>query len=252
MTLQSSAHVSVGLADEPPVSPPSEEKPPVHAIPMPAAVGPLRPPLEAELVQAGKLSMGQLAQAHRDRLETGKQILDIIVERGWVSAREVAVLRAENGVEAPAEQPSTSEPEPATEPEPELAPAAVTTSPPAPTEAAPVATEPEPELAPAAVTISPPAPTEPGPAAAEPVSTPTPTAAAPAAAEKRFIIAIRLISGELIEAGETDDEDKAAALGHAVIADVAEAGGDEWPFFAGRYIRPEAIVSIDLLPAEPA
>jgi len=226
MTLQSSAHVSVGLADEPPVSPPSEEKPPVHAIPMPAAVGPLRPPLEAELVQAGKLSMGQLAQAHRDRLETGKQILDIIVERGWVSAREVAVLRAENGVEAPAEQPSTSEPEPATEPEPELAPAAVTISPPAPTEAAPVATE--------------------------PVSTPTPTAAAPAAAEKRFIIAIRLISGELIEAGETDDEDKAAALGHAVIADVAEAGGDEWPFFAGRYIRPEAIVSIDLLPAEPA
>jgi hypothetical protein len=71
----------------------------------------------------------------------------------------------------------------------------------------------------------------------------------PAAAEKRFIVAIRLISGELIEAGETDDEDKAAALGHAVIADVAEAGGDEWPFFAGRYIRPEAIVSIDLLPA---
>ena len=210
MTLQSSAHVSVGLADEPPVSPPSEEKPPVHAIPMPAAVGPLRPPLEAELVQAGKLSMGQLAQAHRDRLETGKQILDIIVERGWVSAREVAVLRAENGVEAPAEQPSTSEPEPATEPEPELAPAAVTISPPAPTEAA------------------------------------------PAPAEKRFVIAIRLISGELIEAGETDDEDKAAALGHAVIADVAEAGGDEWPFFAGRYIRPEAIVSIDLLPAEPA
>jgi len=226
MTLQSSAHVSVGLADEPPVSPPSEEKPPVHAIPMPAAVGPLRPPLEAELVQAGKLSMGQLAQAHRDRLETGKQILDIIVERGRVSAHEVAVLRAENGVEAPAEQPSTSEPEPATEPEPELAPAAVTISPPAPTEVAPVATE--------------------------PVSTPTPTAAAPAAAEKRFIIAIRLISGELIEAGETDDEDKAAALGHAVIADVAEAGGDEWPFFAGRYIRPEAIVSIDLLPAEPA
>lgn len=221
----------------------------MHAIPMPAAVGPLRPPLEAELVQAGKLSMGQLAQAHRDRLETGKQILDIIVERGWVSAHEVAVLRAENGVESPAEQANTSEPEPATEPEPELEPAAVTISPPAPTEAAPVATEPEPKLAPAVVTISPSAPTEPAPpVAVEAVSTPAPTEPAPAATEKRFIVAIRLISGELIEAGETDDEDKAAALGHAVIADVAEAGGDEWPFFAGRYIRPEAIVSIDLLP----
>ena len=38
----------------------------------------MRPPPEADFVQAGKLSMGQLAQAHRDRLETGRQVLDII------------------------------------------------------------------------------------------------------------------------------------------------------------------------------
>src|SRR5256885_16339842 len=67
----------------------------------PEGPAPLRPPPEAELVEAGRLSMGQLAQAHRDRLETGKQVLDIIVERGWVSAEEVASLRAPHGIEAP-------------------------------------------------------------------------------------------------------------------------------------------------------
>ena len=61
----------------------------------PEGPAPLRPPPEAELVEAGRLSMGQLAQAHRDRLETGKQVLDIIVERGWVSAQEVAEIKAE-------------------------------------------------------------------------------------------------------------------------------------------------------------
>src|SRR3954452_24411148 len=69
---------------------------------------PLRPPPEADFVQAGKLSMGQLAQAHRDRLETGKQVLDIIVERGWVTAEEVAELRAAHGIEAPAEPVQTA------------------------------------------------------------------------------------------------------------------------------------------------
>src|SRR6476659_4006976 len=69
---------------------------------------PLRPPPEGELVEAGKLTMGQLAQAHRDRPETGKQVLDIIVERGWVAASEVAELREAYGIAAP--------PPPVTEP----------------------------------------------------------------------------------------------------------------------------------------
>src|SRR3954469_16330962 len=80
------------------------------------------PPVEARLVQAGKLSMGQLAQAHRDRLETGKPVLDIIVERGWVTAEEVAELRAAHGIEAPLIAPMQAVPEPlqvAPEPPPE-------------------------------------------------------------------------------------------------------------------------------------
>ena len=101
----------------------------------------MRPPPEAELVEAGKLTMGQLAQAHRDRLETGNQVLDIIVERGWVPAQD---------------------------------------------------------------------------------------------------------DGDLITAGETDGAEKAAALGHAFVADLTQENG-EWPFFGGRFINPETIVSVDLL-----
>src|ERR1043166_8477063 len=73
---------------------------------------PLRPPPETEFVEAGKLTMGQRAQAHRDRLETGKHVLDIIVERGWVSAEEVAQLREAYGIQAPPPQPVEAAPEP--------------------------------------------------------------------------------------------------------------------------------------------
>jgi hypothetical protein len=134
--------------------------------------------------------MGQLAQAHRDRLETGKPVLDIVVERGWVSAEEVAELRAAYGIEAP---------------------------PPPAIQAAP---EPPPE-----------------------------TEVPPPAAATRYRIAIRLTNGDLITAGETEGSDKAAALGHAVVADLTKDDG-EWPFFGGRYINPDTIVSVDLLSEE--
>jgi hypothetical protein len=149
---------------------------------------PLRPPPEAQLVEAGKLTMGQLAQAHRDRLETGKHVLDVIVERGWVSGAEVAALREAHGI------------------------------------------------APAPAAVVQPAP---GPEPDDP----------PPAAEARYRIAIRLTTGDLITAGETEGGDKAAALGHAVVADLTSGDG-EWPFFGGRYINPETIVSVDLLPED--
>jgi hypothetical protein len=143
---------------------------------------PLRPPPEAELVEAGRLTMGQLAQAHRDRLETGKHVLDIIVERGWVSAEEVAELREAYGIQAP--------PPPA------------------------VGAVPEPGAPPHGATC--------------------------------VSVAIRLTNGDLITAGEADDSDKASALALAVVADLTSGTG-EWPFFGGRYINPETIVSVDLL-----
>ena len=182
-----SLHSPEPLPTGPPVTPEPVDGRELRDAEVPPRVTPLRPPPESELVEAGRLTMGQLAQAHRDRLETGKQVLDIIVERGWASAQEVAELRAAHGIEAPAPIPATT------------------------------------------------------------AETPEPEPAAPAA-ERAFKIAIRLTTGDLITAGQTDDGDKAIALGHAVVTDLTQA--DEWPFFGGRYINPETIVSVDLLPAD--
>jgi hypothetical protein len=186
-----SLHSPEPLQTGPPVTPEPVDGPDLVQAAAPEAT-PLRPPPESELVEAGRLTMGQLAQAHRDRLETGKPVLDVIVERGWVPAEEVAELRAAHGI-----------------------------APPAPVEVPPVE------------------------AAAEPASEEQPVPPPPAA--RAFTIAIRLTNGDLVTAGQTDDGDKAIALGHAVVTDLQQANA--WPFFGGRYLNPDTIVSVDLLPS---
>jgi hypothetical protein len=89
-----------------------------------------------------------------------------------------------------------------------------------------------------------------GPDGQAPLRPPPEAEAPPSAAALRYTIAIRLTSGDLITAGETEGSDKAAALGQAVVADVTSDDG-EWPFFGGRYINPETIISVDLLPEQP-
>ena len=208
MSAPSSAQVPLGLAGEPPVSLPSEEGPQLHAAPEPQESTVLRPPLEAQLVQQGKLSMGQLAQAHRDRMENGGSVLDIVVERGWVSAEDVAALRGGHG-DAPAPTPAPPA-VPVTEPEAAIEPVVETV---VEAEAEIVAPEPEP---------------------------------APADTTGAFMVAIRLTNGELIAAGQAGDADMAEALAQAVVADLATQG-DSWPRVGGRYLRPETILSVDIV-----
>jgi hypothetical protein len=193
------AETFLGLDPGPPVSLPAAEG--ATETSAEEVVMPVRPPLEAQLVQEGKLSMGQLAQAHRDRLEKGGSVLDIVVERGWVSAEDVAALRAAHGIEAP---------------------------PPAP-----VAPTPEPEE-PTATETAPPAP-EPAP------EQPLPPAAA-------YKIGIRLTNGELIIAGQAQDVAGAEMLAQAVVGDLTTPG-ESWPRIQGRYLRPELILSVDILPS---
>jgi hypothetical protein len=214
----------------------------LHAAPAPVA--PLRPPLEAELVQQGKLSMGQLAQAHRDRLEKGGAVLDIVVERGWVSADDVAALRAQRGVPAASAQPGG-------QPSPEAggtgAPVVRAVPPPEAVSAPEVVSEPEAVPGPEAVLEPKPdvepvrepdaAPDPPAPERQQPVATP-------------HRIAIRLTNGELVAVGEADDEERAQAIGLAVISELAGSTSDQWPFFNGRYLRPETIVSVDIVAVE--
>ena len=251
MSVQSTAQVSFGLAAEPPVSPPpAEDGPELRAAPTPAEVpAPLRPPLEAQLVQAGKLSMGQLAQAHRDRLENGGSVLDIVVERGWVSAEEVAALRAERGVDTPAATPVV---QPAAAPvvaaaaqaTPAFQAASEGTTEIEQAQSAGPAQSAEPAGGAGSAEGVPPVP-EAQPSATLQHSRTTPDTAKSGA--QRFTVAIRLTNGELIAAGQADGRDMAEALGQAVVADLATVQGDAWPYFDGRYLRPDTIVSVDLV-----
>jgi len=182
---------------EPPVSLPAADEAEIRNALRPED-GPVRPPVEAALVQSGKISMGQLAQAHRDRLEKGGSILDIVVERGWVSAEEIAAIRAEHGLPEPTPVvAAVPEPKPVAEAAPALAP------------------EPDPE---------------------------------PAVPPAAYAVAVRLTTNELITAGRADDLDKVEALALAVVADISTPG-ETWPRFGGRFLKPETIVSVDIVPA---
>jgi hypothetical protein len=67
------------------------------------------------------------------------------------------------------------------------------------------------------------------------------------ATESRRVV-IRLLGGDELELGGYDDRDQAvtAARGLMERFSAAEASG-EWPEVEGRYVRPGAVASIDVL-----
>ena len=95
--------------------------------------------------------------------------------------------------------------------------------------------------------------------APEPAAAVEPAPATPAAAEPqtvRFVepaaietiarVFVRLSNGERVEAGSFDDMGAAKARAEEVVRDISQRDAG-WPFFGGRYIRPEAIVSVDVV-----
>lgn len=133
-------------------------------------------------------------------------------------------------VEAPAAHPVPLAPlQPVAEPTETVEPAS---------QPAPVAAEAEPAPEPVAV--------------AEPAPAPEPTPQAqtvrfvePAAVETIARVFVRLSNGERVEAGSFDDVGAAKGRAEEVMNEVS-AGERGWPFFGGRYIRPDAIVSVDI------
>lgn len=67
---------------------------------------------------------------------------------------------------------------------------------------------------------------------------------APVASPRRRVV-VRLTTGELIEVAEHEDEAAARAEATALMRYLRDGRGD-WPFLAGRFVRPETIVSIDV------
>jgi hypothetical protein len=60
-------------------------------------------------------------------------------------------------------------------------------------------------------------------------------------------VVIRLADGELLQIGTAPNRDSAMNLAKSVIAEIEHPSG-EWPLVNDRLLRPEAIVSVDILP----
>lgn len=224
------------------------------------------PPAEADpspetlLFRTGLLSPDQLGELVQERVGSGRSVEEIVVERGWLDAETVARALGQG-----AAAPSVPAPVPAAEPHPDpfaipvveptpeppqelhqpvVAESAIASLAPsvAPTAFEPVHVEPatvEPATV-APVTVEPvavePATVEP----AQPVEQPQ----EPAAAAVEFRVSIRFAGNECVEVASHADAGEAKAAAHALVAQLSEGG--EWPFVGGRFVRPEAVLSVDV------
>jgi hypothetical protein len=57
-------------------------------------------------------------------------------------------------------------------------------------------------------------------------------------------VLVRLENGERIDFGRFDGYEAAKKRARDLMAELQQA--TEWPFLSGRYVRPEAIVSVDI------
>lgn len=151
--------------------------------------------------------------------------------------------------ETPALQPEPQPEQPVLQPEP--LPAPVPELPVQPeVEAEPLA--PEPTLQP----LVPPAAEQPmetvAPPPAEPVPAPGVHQVADSGSMSIHVVLLRLRDGEALDVGTFHTAAEASARAQEVVAQIAAAEGQAtWPFFGQRYLRPDAISSVDLL-EEPA
>jgi len=59
-------------------------------------------------------------------------------------------------------------------------------------------------------------------------------------------VVIRLSDGEVLQLGTAPNRDSAVVLARTVIAEIEEPRR-EWPLVGDRMIKPESIVSVDIL-----
>jgi hypothetical protein len=73
-----------------------------------------------------------------------------------------------------------------------------------------------------------------------------PTGDAAVASGKTIHVKVRLSDGDLIDAGAFTDNEAAKAHGRMLIQSISAGDSGDWPFLAGRFVRPGMVVSIDL------
>ncbi len=66
--------------------------------------------------------------------------------------------------------------------------------------------------------------------------------------EEAWLVVLRLADGEQLEIGTFGTSDEAKDHAQSIVRQISSEFG--WPFFEGRFIRPDVIVSVDLLAPE--
>jgi hypothetical protein len=218
----------------PPVDAPGPDAPAAAQAPeAPPAPAAAPPTLESTLLRMRLVTPDQIASAMREEAETGRAIAEIVLANGWVSADDLARLQPSSAL-TPA---PVAPPAPAVGVEPAAEPVApVDISAPAPTPAA------APAAPPVAVAEEEPAAPARAPVPAAPAG---PVAPAPAArVDMAARVLVRLENGERIDVGQFGDYEAAKQRARDLTAELQQA--TEWPFLSGRYVRPDAVVSVDI------
>jgi hypothetical protein len=148
--------------------------------------------------------------------------------------------------ELPAMSPDLAPPAP---PEPEAAAPEQAVAPPPPPP------EPVEQAVPEIQIIAPPAPVDLEPPAPEPTVVEEPVVEEPAfelpmvaPQGGAFRVVVRLSDGDGVEVGEFRDFGTAMQGAQEVIDQFSHSNGT-WPFYAGRFIRPDLIISVDVVDA---
>jgi hypothetical protein len=256
------ANGAVALAPPVVVYPAPQAAPPAAAAPPAQQASP-----ETLIFRAGLLTPDQLGELVQERVSSGRTVEQIVVDRGWAAADAVARVLGLEPTQAEAPAPpvelATVAAAPPTAPPVEIAPPPVDLpSPPA------AAVEPTPALQVATIPVEAPpvepvhveqvhvvpTPVEPTPVVEEQVE-PTPvepvlalvTELAPGDqdVEVEFCVVLRFAGQETIEIGPFADAAEAKAAGQAIAGELATAGA-EWPYLGGRFVRPEAVLFVDV------
>ena len=255
---------------EPPQAPVAPEAP---AQPEQAAPAPPPPPPPAPPVQQDPEPLMAPVLEPATAQETGPAVIELKPVTPAQNEPEIAATPpVEPEIAAPAEvEPEIAATAPVELVEPELPAMAPEPSPPAPPEPEilvpeqPVAPPPPPEPAAESVpeiqVIEPPAP--PAPVEETPVDLPVvsldPPAPEPSVVEEpafelpavappagAFRVVVRLSDGDGVEVGEFGDFGTAMQGAQEVIDQFSHSNGS-WPFYAGRFIRPDLIISVDVV-----
>jgi hypothetical protein len=246
----------------PTVMPPAEERT-SEPEPKPlvvAAAGEV-PPLHAEAAQQPPLAPEPVA-APAPAAEPASEPVQVVEQVEPAASEqqpaELAVVTPEPAVVTP-EPPVSAEPAATTEPVVTAEPAATTEPAGAPIEAGLFTQAAEEALAPVAEQPAAPAP-EPAPLAdpvpVQPETQPEHTAqangSAPDAVPTHFV-ALRLAQDDHVEIGGFPSKEEAENFARTVVGRIGRAEEQgEWPVFAGRFLRPQTIVSVDVVEDAPA